>query len=1274
MAKVPCPPYDPCSLLGNTDFELPVKPIGSATYYPKDTIPCWDTDQAQIEIWTTGANVNGPKLTPTGLACQPYTGTQFVELNSEGVAPFFQTFTVPSGGMTGATLSFAHAGRSGCFGTNQMIVKILAGAGSGGAIEYTAPGNRPGNIYDANFEPDGITSKSEQIWTYYTIVLPFIAAGTHTIVFDSVPLPCCPVCDPPYDFSCACGNFLDSIDIQLQNPTVTVTASPAIITVGGVINLSANNTTDVVSWEWTQTCYPPGAPPVTVIIGTTQNISIPALTVDLEGCDYCCEVTNAFGCKAQACVNVKVLEGPACYRIIDCLGIQPDFITNTDMSDYLEKTIRICYYADSVDSDDCVPVPPECPHWPKGCYCVTVERVTVGCTSCPLEALIEAVYCDCEECLPKTYFQLLDCCTKEPYKVDGVTYELSFNGMTSGPLPSDVDHRVLTTMVTNTGTITGCFELTIVDFNIDSVYNRWDDTVISVVTVAECADCQVCKTCFILTDCTDDTNILVVGQDLSEYINDVITIDGCKDTCWIVTGPVPDCVTESSTTTSTQTTTTSVQTCCWKTLLKGQTISILINGNPTNVPLGSATSMQTYLNGLSLGVWTVVEAPANIFTFCVVGNNTYGNMTLVDNQTIEIVNPSCKIVDTNTTYFTSTQICDCSEGCDVISNTDTTTQTETIINKHCCWDGEIKENTTSVTMMINGVPVSIPFTLSQTNILLYLNGLSLGTFTGTFAGGTFGLCVDGTEVYGNIMVSYTQGTPLIVNPVCRIDEEINILISTYTTCICANGNPPVDPCIGCTPSIIILNVYPNVQGRPNCAACLPEPPAPIPLTLHPRKIKPGYDTPGCDPAYTQKVSCTFGEQVYDAMVAVRYGIKICCDHDLQKWNIRKQLLDLRAIYDPALCANLIPPCPESCPPVCPVDPVICYCYTIFHQTTGSTTYKYTECLLGTVILFTSSEIEAVNVCSRTIPVIVEISCGTEMSIIETVQASCTTNQDCSTLPLPCQCWEIQSWDGCIFDYIDCNGVNQTVTTYPGKNYICSAIEPTPGINCKISTVQSLGECTDTSICNNLPCLCWRILLDLRQTCIYEYIDCDGNVLRINCVEGNNYVCSRVQPYHPDDVPVCLSLAIEFTGNCGLSYYCNTCTCYAVTVSLRDGDFVDYIDCDNNQITVNLPANSSIEPYYICSKILPFANASTIIVEKGACADIALCNSLQTCSYWVVTSSLTEQGSFTYRDCCEQSITQFIESGQAITICASTIGIEPMGLSFYNTNIKCLCNF
>lgn len=96
-----------------------------------------------------------------------------------------------------------------------------------------------------------------------------------------------------------------------------------------------------------------------------------------------------------------------------------------------------------------------------------------------------------------------------------------------------------------------------------------------------------------------------------------------------------------------------------------------------------------------------------------------------------------------------------------------------------------------------------------------------------------------------------------------------------------------------------------------CVACLP-PVLPIPVEpLHPRRVKPGYYTAGCDPAYTEKVNCRFAEAVYDHMVKQRYGLTICCDVDLYKWDIKKQELDLRALYDPELCLSTFAKC---CPP------------------------------------------------------------------------------------------------------------------------------------------------------------------------------------------------------------------------------------------------------------------------------------------------------------------------------------------------------------------------
>ena len=115
----------------------------------------------------------------------------------------------------------------------------------------------------------------------------------------------------------------------------------------------------------------------------------------------------------------------------------------------------------------------------------------------------------------------------------------------------------------------------------------------------------------------------------------------------------------------------------------------------------------------------------------------------------------------------------------------------------------------------------------------------------------------------------------------------------------------------------------------SCEECLPK----CPVELNTRSVKPGFYTPGCPPDYTVKTSCMYAEQVYDEMVSIRYGINICCDHDIDRWDIKKQLLDLKALYDECLCVSAIcPVCVEPCnveatisvyevtPLVPPVDP------------------------------------------------------------------------------------------------------------------------------------------------------------------------------------------------------------------------------------------------------------------------------------------------------------------------------------------------------------------
>ena len=112
-----------------------------------------------------------------------------------------------------------------------------------------------------------------------------------------------------------------------------------------------------------------------------------------------------------------------------------------------------------------------------------------------------------------------------------------------------------------------------------------------------------------------------------------------------------------------------------------------------------------------------------------------------------------------------------------------------------------------------------------------------------------------------------------------------------------------------------------------CLLCNPPVIPPTPELLHQRKVRPGYNTPGCSPEYSDKINCAFADQVYNEMVRRRYGVTVCCDRDIPYWAIKKELLDLAAIYDETLCRTCPPiscctPCPIV-PPPAPPTPVGC---------------------------------------------------------------------------------------------------------------------------------------------------------------------------------------------------------------------------------------------------------------------------------------------------------------------------------------------------------------
>jgi len=85
-------------------------------------------------------------------------------------------------------------------------------------------------------------------------------------------------------------------------------------------------------------------------------------------------------------------------------------------------------------------------------------------------------------------------------------------------------------------------------------------------------------------------------------------------------------------------------------------------------------------------------------------------------------------------------------------------------------------------------------------------------------------------------------------------------------------------------------------GDCNNGAC----PAPI----YPKRgIKPGYNTPACSAEKYEEISCKSSQILYRQVLTLRYGISNCCPEKDEYWLVKKELIDLAALYNPDyICA------------------------------------------------------------------------------------------------------------------------------------------------------------------------------------------------------------------------------------------------------------------------------------------------------------------------------------------------------------------------------------
>ena len=87
-----------------------------------------------------------------------------------------------------------------------------------------------------------------------------------------------------------------------------------------------------------------------------------------------------------------------------------------------------------------------------------------------------------------------------------------------------------------------------------------------------------------------------------------------------------------------------------------------------------------------------------------------------------------------------------------------------------------------------------------------------------------------------------------------------------------------------------------------------------PPPIYPRRfIRPGYYVPTCSIEKFEKITCKAAEAMYKKVLEQRYGISNCCPEDDSKWLIKKELIDLAGLVDPAYTCVPIQSCCNDAP-------------------------------------------------------------------------------------------------------------------------------------------------------------------------------------------------------------------------------------------------------------------------------------------------------------------------------------------------------------------------
>ena len=138
------------------------------------------------------------------------------------------------------------------------------------------------------------------------------------------------------------------------------------------------------------------------------------------------------------------------------------------------------------------------------------------------------------------------------------------------------------------------------------------------------------------------------------------------------------------------------------------------------------------------------------------------------------------------------------------------------------------------------------------------------------------------------------------------------------------------------------DIFIDVECVETCAECLPLPEVILPLTNH-KLIYPEFIVNNVDSNEAESIFCTFGDAMYQKVLALRYGVQFCCPVDLQQAQIELEILKMDIATDVKACCPVLP------------SPLTCKKYIITIPS-GIEGYLYFKNCLGNKTIVSFSEV------------------------------------------------------------------------------------------------------------------------------------------------------------------------------------------------------------------------------------------------------------------------------------------------------------------------------